>query len=115
MGKLEEMINSVERQNETEKEIGEQLKILLSQGEKKVQIFRQEIETSLRKGKTTDDLEVPIAKVLGISEEYRAYTERTQDELQKNVTESVAGMLSGCEAQIVNGVAALLTNELGVI
>lgn len=115
MGKIKEIINGLDQSKETEKEIGEQLKILSSLGSSKVDIFRGEIELSLKDGKTTDDLKVPITKVLGSYEEYRAYTNRTQDELMKNVVDSIRIMFSGEKNDILNGIGGLITKGLSVI
>lgn len=114
MGKLREMINNVDQSKETEKEIGEQLKILTSLGESKVTIFRGEIEASLKDGKTTDDLKVPITKVLGSYEEYRAYTKRSQEDLAKDVIGSFKTMFNG-GMQIADGIGSLITKSLGVL
>lgn len=114
MGKLREMINSVDQSKDTEKEIGEQLKILTALGESKVTIFRGEIEASLKDGKTTDDLKVPITKVLGSYEEYRAYTKRSQEDLAKDVINSFKTMFNG-GTQIADGIGSLITKSLGVL
>lgn len=114
MGKLREMISGVDQSKETEKEIGEQLKILTSLGESKVTIFRGEIEASLKDGKTTDDLKVPITKVLGSYEEYRAYTKRSQEDLAKDVISSFKTMFNG-GAQIADGIGSLISKSLSVL
>lgn len=114
MGKLREMISSVDQSKETEKEIGEQLKILTSLGESKVTIFRGEIEASLKDGKTTDDLKVPITKVLGTYEEYRAYTKRSQEDLAKDVISSFKTMFNG-GTQIADGIGSLISKSLSVL
>ena len=114
MGKLREMISSVDQSKETEKEIGEQLKILTSLGESKVTIFRGEIEASLKDGKTTDDLKVPITKVLGPYEEYRAYTKRSQEDLAKDVISSFKTMFNG-GTQIADGIGSLISKSLSVL
>lgn len=115
MEKLEEMINNADVSNETDNEIREQLKILLSLSKTKMQIFRQEIETDLRIGRTSDQRIVPITSLSGICEEYYAYTNQSEDALLDDVKKSVAGMLSECDADIVNGVSSLITKELTVI
>lgn len=114
MGKLREMISGVDQSKETEKEIGEQLKILTSLGESKVTIFRGEIEASLKDGKTTDDLKVPITKVLGSYEEYRAYTKRSQEDLAKDVISSFKTMFNG-GTQIADGIGSLISKSLSVL
>ena len=114
MGKLREMISSVDQSKETEKEIGEQLKILTSLGESKVTIFRGEIEASLKDGKTTDDLKVPITKVLGTYEEYRAYTKRSQEDLAKDVISTFKTMFNG-GTQIADGIGSLISKSLSVL
>ncbi|MDE6750255.1 MAG: hypothetical protein K2K21_14520 [Lachnospiraceae bacterium] len=114
MGKLREMIRGVDQSNETEKEIGEQLKILTSLGESKVTIFRGEIEASLKDGKTTDDLKVPITKVLGSYEEYRAYTKRSQEDLARDVISSFKTMFNG-GSQIADGIGSLVSKSLSVL
>lgn len=114
MGKLREMISGVDQSKETEKEIGEQLKILTSLGESKVTIFRGEIEASLKDGKTTDDLKVPITKVLGSYEEYRAYTKRSQEDLAKDVISSFKTMFNG-GVQIADGIGSLISKSLSVL
>ncbi len=115
MGKIKEIINGLDQSNETEKEIAEQLKILSSLGSSKVDIFRGEIEMSLKDGKTVDDLKVPITKVLGSYEEYRAYTQRSQEDLLKDVVESIQIMFSGGKNDILNGVGGLITKGLSII
>ena len=114
MAKLREMISSVDQSKETEREIGEQLKILTSLGESKVTIFRGEIEASLKDGKTTDDLKVPITKVLGTYEEYRAYTKRNQKDLVNNVISSFKTMFNG-GTQIADGIGSLISKSLSVL
>ena len=115
MGKLSEMIVNVDQSNATEKEIGEQLKELLSMGQTKVQLFRQEIEASLRNGKTPDNRKLPVSKVLGTYEEYRTYTNRTKEELEKNVEDIAAGVLGNVGDEIIHGISSLLTQELSLI
>ncbi len=115
MGKIKEIINGLDQSKDTEKEIAEQLKILTSLGESKVEIFRGEIEMSLKDGKTIDDLKVPITKVLGSFEEYRAYTKRTQDDLMNDVMESIQIMFSGNGHDITKGIGSLITKGLSVI
>lgn len=114
MGKLRDMINGVDKSKETEKEIAEQLKILSDLGEAKVTIFKGDIENSLKDGKTTDDLKVPITKVLASYEEYRAYTKRSQEDLTKDVAKSFSTMFNGGQ-EIVNGISSLITKGLSVI
>ncbi len=115
MGKIKEIINGLDQSKDTEKEIAEQLKILTSLGESKVEIFRGEIEMSLKDGKTIDDLKVPITKVLGSFEEYRAYTKRAQDDLMNDVMESIQIMFSGNGHDITKGIGSLITKGLSVI
>lgn len=115
MGKIKEIINGLDQSKDTEKEIAEQLKILTSLGESKVEIFRGEIEMSLKDGKTIDDLKVPITKVLGSFEEYRAYTKRSQEDLMNNVMESIQIMFSGDSRDITKGIGSLITKGLSVI
>lgn len=115
MGKIKEIINGLDQSKDTEKEIAEQLKILTSLGESKVEIFRGEIEMSLKDGKTIDDLKVPITKVLGSFEEYRAYTKRTQEDLMNDVMESIQIMFSGNGHDITKGIGSLITKGLSVI
>ncbi len=115
MGKIKEIINGLDQSKETEKEIAEQLKILSSLGSSKVDIFRGEIELSLKDGKTMDDLKVPITKVLGSYEEYRAYTQRSQEDLLKDVVESIRIMFSGEKNDILDGIGRLITKGLSII
>ena len=115
MGKLKDMINGIDQSKDTEREIGEQLKVLTALGETKVEIFKAEIEASLKDGKTMDDLKVPITKVLGSFEEYRAYTTRTQEKLMEDVSESITTMFGGGVNNIVSGVSSLVTKGLNVI
>ncbi|MCM1049873.1 MAG: hypothetical protein NC433_15770 [Clostridiales bacterium] len=114
MGKIRELINGVDQSKETEREIGEQLKILASLGESKATIFKSEIETSLKDGKTTDDLKVPITKVLASYEDYRAYTKRSQEDLMKDVVNSFKTMFSG-GTKIADGIGSLITKSLSIL
>ena len=61
MGKLSDAKNKVK---EEQKDVQEQLDILISLAKSQTEIFQHRIEASLKDGKISDDLTIPITKVL---------------------------------------------------
>ena len=57
---------------------------------------------------------MPITKVLGTYEEYRAYTKRNQEDLVNNVIASFKTMFNG-GTQIADGIGSLISKSLSVL
>lgn len=116
MSKIRKVINSLDNSKEKAGEIRENLKIIMDLAESKAQIFEQDIQLDLKTGKTTDDLTVPITKVIGKTIEYRATASDKVSDVLGEVTSAIGGMISSGSAQgVINGIAKIATSALTTI
>lgn len=116
MSTLRKIIDSVDASNEKAAEVRENLKILMELAESKAKIFEDEIKLDLKTGKTTDDLTVPITKVVKTSCHYRATTSGKASDVFGEVSAAIKDMISDSSAGgIVSGVAKVATSALNTI
>ncbi len=75
----------------------------------KLDLFKSEIESSLKSGKVTDDLTVAVTKLIKKHEEYRVYTGNAT-ELPQKISESVQKIIGGETAEGVTGIVSSLVD-----
>lgn len=116
MSTLRKIIDSIDGTDEKAAEIRDNLKVLTELAESKATIFEDEIQLNLKTGKTTDDLTVPITKVIKKSCHYRATTSSKTSDVLQEVTIAIQDMISDSSASgIVSGVAKIATSALNTI
>lgn len=116
MSTLRKVIDSLDNSDEKAAEIRENLKILMELAESKSKIFEDEIKLDLKTGKTTDDLTVPITKVIKTSVQYRATSSNKQSDVLGEVSTAIQDMISDSSATgIVSGIAKIANSALSTI
>lgn len=116
MGKLRDIINSVDNSAAITEDIKENLHILMSLADSKVQQFSDEIVIDLKNGKTTDDLSVPITKVTHKYLEARAITKDTTTDVLQEIGNTINSVISDHSASgIVSGIASLAHRALDTV
>lgn len=116
MSALRNVIKSVDNTDAKAAEIRENLKILMELAESKAQIFEDEIKLDLKTGKTTDDLTVPITKVVKTSIQYRATSSEKTSDILGEVSSSINDMISDHSASgIVAGISKIASTALNTI
>ena len=116
MGKLRDIIDSVDKSKEIADDVRENLHILMSLADSKLKLFQDEITIRLKSGKTTDDLEVPITKVVGTYAEARAVTVNSTTDVLGEVSKVINSMVSDHSAQgIISGIAEIANTALTTI
>lgn len=98
-GKLRDIINSVDNSQQVADEVRENLHILMSLADSKVQQFSDEIVIDLKTGKTTDDLTVPITKVTHKYMEARAITKDSTTDVLEEISKTINGMISDFQSK----------------
>lgn len=111
MGKLSEAKNKAK---EEQKEVQEQLDILISLAKSQTEIFQQRIEASLKDGKISDDLTVPITKVLAKQLESRAVYQEGSKDIVNKVTEAFKQIFNG-NGQIADAVGSIISTGIDAI
>lgn len=96
-----------------EKDILEQLDILTKLAEGQSIIFQNKIVTSLKDGKISDDLTVPITKVLASRMETRAFT-KDSSSIAQEVTKAFKDIFNG-NGKIASAVGDLITSGIDAI
>lgn len=111
MGKLSEAKNKVQ---EERKEVEKQLDILISLAKSQTEIFQQRIEASLKDGKISDDLTVPITKVLAKQLESRAVYKEGSGNIVTKVTDAFKQLFNG-NGQIADAVGSIISTGIDAI
>lgn len=110
MGKLREIVESVNKSTQLADGVRENMNILMSLADSKLKLFQDDVTNRLKSGKTTDNLEVPITKIIGSYAEIRAKTKNTTTDLLQEVGKIINSMVSDHSAQ---GIISGLTNLAG--
>ena len=111
MGKLSDAKNKVK---EEQKDVQEQLDILISLAKSQTEIFQQRIEASLKDGKISDDLTIPITKVLAKQLESRAVYKEGSGDIVTKVTEAFKQLFNG-NGQIADAVGSIISTGIDAI
>ena len=111
MGKLSDAKNKVK---EEQKDVQEQLDILISLAKSQTEIFQQRIEASLKDGKISDDLTVPITKVLAKQLESRAVYKEGSGDIVTKVTDAFKQLFNG-NGQIADAVGSIISTGIDAI
>lgn len=116
MGKLSDVISEADKSQSIAEEVRENLHVLMSLTESKLQQFQDEIVMDLKTGKTSDDLTIPITKCVGTYAEARAITTEKTSDVLKKVGETIGNMVSDHSAKgIISGMAEIATQALDAI
>lgn len=113
MAAIRDIIKSVDQSKEVAAETKETLKILMSMAESKADLFEKEIENDLIIGKTTDNLTIPITKVMQHHKEYRAKTSsgsKIIDEIGKSFSEIFSG-----DANIAKSICTIINTAFNAM
>jgi uncharacterized protein YjaG (DUF416 family) len=113
MGVLRNIVNDVDNSSEVQEEIKEALATLVELAEEKANTAEGNIKLDLQTGKTTDDLTVPITKVIQSKTEYRALTSNSGDIID-DISESLGEIFSG-SAGILKGLSGIAKTALTAI
>lgn len=105
MGQLAEIVKT------STDDVEEQLSMLSSLATAKLDLFKAEIESSLKTGKVTDDLTVAVTKIIKKHEEYRVYT-GDESTLPSQIGEAVKEIIGG---DTVDGVTKIAENVINVL
>lgn len=111
MGAAREIIRSVDATQGVAAEVKESLKILMELAESKSRVFEESIKNDLLLGKTSDNLTVPITKIIQSKTEFRAITQNTGSDLVSNIATSLGTIFSG-DGNILKGIAGLVSTGL---
>lgn len=113
MGALRNIVKSADSSPQVEEEVKEALAMLVELAQEKAKSAEGEIKFDLQTGKTTDDLSVPITKVVQSKMEYRAITSNSSD-IIGSITSSIREMFNG-DAGILNGISGIANTALTAI
>ena len=113
MAAIRDIIKSVDQSKEVAAETKETLKILMSMAESKADVFEKEIENDLITGKTSDNLTIPITKVMQIHKEYRAQTSDHSDIIDE-IGKSFSEMFSG-DADIAKSICTIISKAFNAM
>lgn len=113
MGALRNIVKSADSSPQVEEEVKEALAMLVELAQEKAKSAEGEIKLDLQTGKTTDDLSVPITKVIQSKMEYRAITSNSSD-IISSITSSISEMFSG-DAGILKGISGIANTALTAI
>lgn len=116
MSVLRDLINTVDNTQNVTDEVKENLHILMSLADNKVQQFSDEIMLDLKTGKTTDDMTIPITKITSKYMESRALTKDSTSDIMKEVTDVISGIVTDPSASnIINGIGKFAKKALDTI
>lgn len=107
MGVLRSIVKSADNSSQVEEEVKEALAMLVELAQEKAVSAEEKIKLDLQTGKTTDDLSVPITKVIQSKTEYRALTSTSSSDLVESISSSISvkiQQLSAVAAVKVSGV-----------
>ena len=91
-------------------DVSEELSMLSSLAQAKLDLFKTEIESTLKSGKVTDDLTVAVTKLIKRYEEYRVYTGKSS-ELTNDISKAVQEIIGG---QTTEGVTSIVSDFVNV-
>lgn len=113
MGALRNIVKSADSSPDVEEQVKEALAMLVELAQEKAKSAEGEIKLDLKSGKTTDDLSVPITKIIQSKIEYRAITSNSSD-IINSITTSIGEMFSGDDG-ILKGISGIANTALTAI
>lgn len=114
MGALRSIVKSADSSSQVEEEVKEALAMLVELAQEKAVSAEEKIKLDLQTGKTTDDLSVPITKVIQSKAEYRALTSSSSDDLVESISSSIGEMFNG-NGGILSGISKIANTALTAI
>lgn len=106
MGQLADIVKDLDLADGSE-----ELSMLASLAQAKLDLLKTEIESSLQTGKLTDDFTVAITKLIKKHEEYRVVTSASS-EIEKSISDSVKEIIRG---ETVDGITSIVSNMVNVL
>lgn len=113
MGALRNIVKSADSSPQVEEEVKEALAMLVELAQEKATSAEKDIKLDLQTGKTTDNLSVPITKIIQSKVEYRALTSTSSD-IIKDITSSIGEIFSG-DGGILKGISGIANTALTAI
>lgn len=113
MGALRNIVKSADSSTQIGDEVKEALAMLVELAQEKAKSAEKEIKLNLQTGKTTDDLYVPITKIVQSKMDYRAITSTSSD-IIGSITSSIKEMFNGDEG-ILKGISGIANTALTAI
>lgn len=107
MSTIREVIKTADQAQGVADEVKESLRIIMDMAQAKADLFDEQIEKLLIAGKTVDNLDVPITKVMKKHKEYRAIVEKGKTDIGKEILESFKQIFTGGEG-IAKGIVGIL-------
>lgn len=113
MGALRNIVKSADSSSQVEEEVKEALAMLVELAQEKATAAEKDIKLDLQTGKTTDNLSVPITKIIQSKVEYRAITSTSSDIID-SISSSISEIFSG-DAGILKGISGIANTALTAI
>lgn len=112
MSLIRDAINSCDPSKETEQIIKEQLETLSQLANAQNDIDSKAIELSLKDGKVTDDLKIPITKVISQYKETHVVTQEGPSDIISKLTDGIKKFFNPSSDNILSGIADILNTGL---
>ena len=113
MGALRDVVKNLDSSSQVSQEIKEALAMLVELAQEKANTAEGNIKLDLQTGKTTDDLTVPITKVMQSKNEYRAMTSTSSD-IIGDISDSIGTIFTG-DKNILKGIFGIAETALKAI
>lgn len=113
MSVLRDAVKDLDSSEQVSKEVKEALAMLVELSQEKANTAEGLIKLDLQTGKTTDDLTVPITKVMQSRSEYRAMTSTSSDIIGE-ISKSIGQIFSG-NGKILEGISGIAETALKAI
>lgn len=108
MSTIREAINKCDASNEMEAVIKEQLETLIELAEYNTELQLSKITNSLKDGKISDDLYVPISKIVEQYTDARAVTTESNADIVGNIKTAISKFFHPGKEEILDGVSDII-------
>ncbi|MDD4113308.1 MAG: hypothetical protein PHC56_09815 [Herbinix sp.] len=115
MSVIRNAINNCDSSKETEQIIKEQLETLAQLADAQNEIDSKAIEISLKDGKVSDDLKIPITKVIGQYRETHVVTKEGPSDIIDKIAGSIKSFFNPSVEGILTGVSGILGTALNAL
>lgn len=111
MAQMKSIVENVDYSQPNADFIKEALKCLIEEVEEKTMLFEELIREDLTTGRTTDNLSIPITRVLATKKEYRAKTANGTSDFINDISVSLNTMFNG-DNSITTSIASIVNTGL---
>ena len=115
MSVLKNAINALDPAPEKKSQLTLLLSLLSELCEQKVSGFTEAIELDLRTAGTAENRTIPVTQILANHKEYRAYVAADAGKIATEVSSAIKKFISGGSANIIDGIASLVTTGIEAI